>query len=620
VILDYLRLAAGTAAVLLPGALTARAIGRRSTAATIVFGLGAVFVAWAVVFTVHGDITLALWLLAAIGVVALVAGFRRPLRVPRPRGGALVFTGGVGLGIALWHVAGAVSGDGLFHLARVRKLVELGDLHLRTVDEFKDGGLHPGYAFPLWHGFDALVAKVSGLDPAIVVNHEASILAPLACLVAWESGLAVFGSAAAGASVLAGQLGLYVFAAGHGGSWTSLALPATGSKQMLVPAAIALFFWFLESRSWALAGAVALAFGELALVHATYAVFALVPLGAFALVRLVEWRSSAAALAAAAIPALGALLWLRPLANESLGHNPTPEALAAGLQKYAFELQVWSQHRFRIEPALVSRAGPVAVAALVLVPLAAFAFRRRWSAYVLGGTFALLALLLVPTLFVHFTDFVSLSQSRRAAGFLPFTFAFAGGLALLARSLLVLPAALAAGIALEHQWPGDFSYGMAGTAPRLFTWIAFAGAAAGILVGAALFRRRWVTEPHGRAALAAALFVLPIAVHAASNWTPLVPQDPDALSPALLRELKQVPPRAVIIAPPQVSYRLLAAAAVYVVAAPPVHVANTRANQPYARVKAVTEWLAGRAPGVARRYGATWAVRKGHLYRLRGAG
>jgi hypothetical protein len=72
----------------------------------------------------------------------------------------------------------------------------------------------------------------------------------------------------------------------------------------------------------------------------------------------------------------------------------------------------------------------------------------------------------------------------------------------------------------------------------------------------------------------------------------------------------------VIIAPPQTSYRLLAAAPVYVVAAPPVHVANTRANMPYVRVKEVEEWLAGRAPGVARKYGATWAVRKGHLYRL----
>ncbi len=76
-----------------------------------------------------------------------------------------MLVGGIALGMALWHVAGVVGGDGLFHLARVRKLVELGDLHLRTVGEFADGGLHPGYAFPLWHGFLALVAEVSGLDP-----------------------------------------------------------------------------------------------------------------------------------------------------------------------------------------------------------------------------------------------------------------------------------------------------------------------------------------------------------------------------------------------------------------------------------------------------------------------
>src|SRR5215471_3595621 len=164
---EYLRLVGATAVVLLPGALIARAAGTRSVAAAFVFGLAAVFAAWAVVFTVHGDITLALWILAAIGVAAFLAGLRRPFSLPRARGGLLVFAGGVVLGVALWHVAGAVTGDGLFHLARVRKLVDLGDLHLRTVDEFRDGGLHPGYAFPLWHGLDAMVAKLSGLDPAV---------------------------------------------------------------------------------------------------------------------------------------------------------------------------------------------------------------------------------------------------------------------------------------------------------------------------------------------------------------------------------------------------------------------------------------------------------------------
>ena len=70
---------------------------------------------------------------------------------------------GVLAGVLVWHVAGTLDGDALFHLARVRKLLAFADLHLRTLDEFKDGGLHPGYAFPLWHLFLAFVARLSGV-------------------------------------------------------------------------------------------------------------------------------------------------------------------------------------------------------------------------------------------------------------------------------------------------------------------------------------------------------------------------------------------------------------------------------------------------------------------------
>ena len=614
--IDYLRLAFATAVVLLPGALVARALGTRSTSATVAWGLAAVFSAWAVVFAIHSSLGAAAWLLAAIGVVALLAGRRRRPPVVRRGLRGLVFLAGAVLGIALWHVAGVPFGDELFHIAVVRKLVDLGGLHLRSVDELAKGGLHPGYAFPLWHCFEALVAKISGLDPTVVVNHEASVLAPIACLVTWEAGTAVFGSSAAGLSVLAAELAIFCFAAGHGGSWSELGLPATAARQILLPAAIALFFSAVEKRSRVRVAAVAAIFGELTLVHVTYSLFALIPLAGYAVVRVREWGRSAVVLAAACIPALGVVLWLKPLADETLGHNPGPKALEAELQKYAGQLQVWSVHRFRIEPALVSRTGAVAIAALVLVPLAGFAVGRRWSAFVLGGTIVLLALLLVPSLFVPFTKLVSLSQSRRAAGFLPLPFAFAGGLALLSRSSLVLPASLAAGIALEVEWPGNFAYGLAGSGPRAVTWFAFGGAIAALALGATVLRRRQAVERHRVAALAAALFVLPVAVHGFLRWTPLVTRDPYALSPAIRRELKEVPPQAVIIAPPQTSYRLEAAAPVYVVAAPITHVANTRANMPKLRVKQVAEWLAGRAPGVPRLYGATWAVRKGRLYPL----
>ena len=115
----------------------------------------------------------------------------RPVRSGCPGAGGCWRAGAL-LGLALWHVAGEIGGDGLFHLARVRKLEEFDSLSLGAVTEFADGGLHPGYAFPLWHGFLALVAKVSFLDPSVVVLHEASVLAPLAVLVAYEAGYALF--------------------------------------------------------------------------------------------------------------------------------------------------------------------------------------------------------------------------------------------------------------------------------------------------------------------------------------------------------------------------------------------------------------------------------------------
>src|SRR5206468_1666567 len=126
---------------------------------------------------------------------------------------------GIAFGIALWHVCGPVGGDGLFHLARVRKLAQLDGLSLHALDEFADGGLHPGYAFPLWHGFLALVARVSGLDPTVVVRYEPALLAPVALLVAYEAGRTVFDRAWAGWAVLVATVGLYGLAPGHGGAY-----------------------------------------------------------------------------------------------------------------------------------------------------------------------------------------------------------------------------------------------------------------------------------------------------------------------------------------------------------------------------------------------------------------
>ena len=237
--MTLLRLALATGVLLLPGAVVARALGLRGAAVTLAWSLALLFGAMIVTFGVEGSLTLTLVLLLAAGVVALPFTRRSP-RPERLPGRWWVLGAGAVLGLLLWTVAGEIGGDGIFHLARVRKLDAFGSLSLGSVEEFADGGPHPGYAFPLWHGFLALVARVAFVDPADVVLHEASVLVPLALLVSYEAGYALFRRVGPAVAVVCAQVALTALAPGHGGAYTALGLPATASRQLLVPAALAL--------------------------------------------------------------------------------------------------------------------------------------------------------------------------------------------------------------------------------------------------------------------------------------------------------------------------------------------------------------------------------------------
>src|SRR5206468_3780578 len=192
---------------------------------------------------------------------------------------------GLVLGLLLWHIAPrALVGDTPFHLARVRKLVELGSLSPWRLDELVGGGLHPGYAFPLWHAFLAAVTKVAGVDPALVLQHESSLLVPIAVLVAFEAGFALFNSAPLAVATAAAQVALVAFAAGHGGTYPLLARPAPAARQLLVPAVLALVFAYARGSTWRVLLSVGMAALALALVHPTYAAFLCIPLAGWLVV------------------------------------------------------------------------------------------------------------------------------------------------------------------------------------------------------------------------------------------------------------------------------------------------------------------------------------------------
>ena len=611
-LVTYLRLAFGTAIALAPGFLLARAMGLRGVAATLAWSLATLFGCLAVTFVISGSLTMTLALLAAVAVVAAVAlARRRGLLEPAVPGRSSVLVLGAILGLFLWRVAGSVEGDGLFHLARVRKLVSFDDLSLHGVVEFADGGLHPGYAFPLWHGFDAVVAKVSGTDPGLVVLHLPSILAPLAVVVAYEAGWALFRRMWAAAVAAAAQVALVCFAPGHGGSYRFLALPSTAADQLLVPAALALAFETIRRPSPARIASVAAAGLALAVVHPTYAIFLWIPFGGFLAVRVLwtreDLRAGLAALAALFVPAVLFMLWLVPVVSKTASVSPSDEEVRRALAQYAGQLNVRSDTSYSLAVEVFTRRGAVAMAALLLLPLSALAARRRWAAYVAGGSLAVLAVMLVPFLFTTLSDVVSLSQSRRAAGFLPFAFGFAGGLGVLSGLIgpLLPPLALLAGVVFQLAYPGDFDYVLDQPGPPWVVWLGAAGAVVGLVVG--VVRRRPPLE--AAAGLAAALFLAPVVIVGVARWTPEAAPAGGALSSGLVTALRRdVPKRSIVYSDQETSYRIAAAAPVYIAVAPPGHVANTTANVPYVRARDARRFLKTGDLSIPRRYGAEYLV------------
>lgn len=616
----WLRLVAASLVLLVPGVLVARALRLRGASATVAWGLGALGPALLVVLVVHSSIWLALIVLGAVGVAALPFALRVVSGPPAWDTLAVALVGLV-FGIALWHVVGAIQGDALFHLGRVQKLDAFGNLHVKSVDEFADGGLHPGYAFPLWHAFLALVVKLTGADPAQVIQYAPSAIAPVAFAVVYESGLALFRSMWMGLCVLVATVAAAALAPGHGAYYALLSQPGTLDRYVLVPAALTLFFLFLRHPGWALGASLAAIGVEVLLVHASTAVFLGIPLLGFVVVRALlvrtDVRSALAALAALFIPAGAALAWLLPIVGQTASHSPSTGELERALARYADELHVDSLDHYALRPEVVSRGGAVIVAALVLVPAAALAARQRWAALVLGGTLAVLGIELLVWVFPHFADAVSVSQARRAAGFVPFTFAFAGGAAVLARLLgpIVLPVALGAGIALQLAFPGDFGPGLEDGGPATATWIAAIGGLTAVLVGYALQRRiearSWIVPA------AAALFCIPVAVHGFRHWSPADDVDSHALTPGLLAALRtDVPKRAIVFSDLETSYRISAFVPVYVVGVPPAHVADTTANRPRARKSSIVRFFRTGDLAIPRRYGADWLVVDDQRFRL----
>ena len=360
-------------------------------------GLVAVLGALSVTFLVNGSLTVTVALIAAVSVAALVvAGFRRPsaaMRVERRDVfllGAVVLVGCVLAGVA-WVTADIVAGDALFHLGRVRKLVEAPALTtLGVVNEFRDGSLHPGYALPLWHAVLALVAQLAAVDSTAVVLHLDAALVPLLLIVVLAAGWAVFRSRTGGAVLVVAFLALVAFPRAGVGAFELLALPATAGRLLLGSAIVALAFSYVASgrRSRLLTlGAAALA---LAVVHVTLcrlrgpATGRLRPGSTRPGTRGTNGRPpDVRRIGAVLVPAAIVCAALVPLvrSTRSCRRIRSSRARALALRREPRLLGGW----YSLAPQALTRGGAAFVAAFVAIGAAALARRSRWAAFVVGG-------------------------------------------------------------------------------------------------------------------------------------------------------------------------------------------------------------------------------------------
>jgi hypothetical protein len=618
-----LRLTAASACVLIvPGAILVRALGRPHTfgvaiAASFAWSLAALAGALALTFAFGETITTTLWLVAAFSAVSLLPAL---LRAPVPSeeserltiagvaAAATLFAG------AVWWASNTVYGDALFHLGRVRKLESFHLTSLNVVDEFRHGGLHPGYAFPVWHAGLAMVARLADVDPTVVMLHLPAILTPLAVVLAYAAGAALFRSYGAGVATAAAQVGLIGFSRAGTGSFDFLALPPTVARALIVPALLALVFSLVAGGRRRQVLSISAASIALALVHPTYAFFAAVPLAGFLLARVALasslWRENlriATSLPAVLIPAGLYGLWLKPIVDQTVTHRPDAAVRAQEIAHYKGQIDI-VHGLLRLAPETISRGGAIAVAGLVAIPMAALAGTRRWAAYVLGASLAVLLLVLVPWAFDSLANAVSVSQARRLAIFLPIPFAVAGAASLIGRYRLGgCLAAFGAGGLLQLVYPGEFSYFLIVGGPPWPVWLALAGAGVGLIVAAIVRRSVPEAAPLWTATVALSL-VAPVGL---AGLAYVKRDEPDRLrlTPGLIHALRTtVPARDTVFSDLETSYRIEAYAPVYVSAAPPAHVADTKDNYPNERRDDVIKFLNSGSVSIPRRYHAQWIV------------
>lgn len=460
--LDPIAAALATAALLLlPGWLVLLATGVQRwldvllvPAAALTVSLALLAPALIVVLAIGASIWWCVGWVVGCAIVAAAFAWRRRSRltiVGRTRRVTLVglLTVGVALGgslLALW-TGGDLRRDQVYHTARVVKLVELDAPTFASASRIEDGGTTTPYAFPLWHGAQAMAVTVGRVDPMLLAWLLPSLLVPLSILTFAGLGRVVLGSTEAGlaAAVAWGLLRIVDYAPDYR-YLTSAQWPGMVAATIVVPLICALVFPAVHARSrrarWS-----ALALGAVATlvvigIHGNYVLFpALLVAGTLAW--LVVWDRAVRPRRALELcvvwggAAAAGVLAMLPVLREHGGRvgDGSVDALVRGSRNADYFERVDGGWSLLLEPL----AGPpltiLAIGAAIL--LVFLAPRSRGAALAAAGLAAVVAVARVPLFTEAILGLGNLTAVTRLwlAVAVPATIAAAAALLFLERSL-----------------------------------------------------------------------------------------------------------------------------------------------------------------------------------------
>ena len=431
--------AAGGLVLLAPGWLLLRAMGLerdlgRAGAAPVAATLSLAVWAPPLAVAYLAGLTLTVVLVAVLGITAaLVVVVRVPAALPpagRPEvAGASVLV--AAFAYLAWRLSTSPVGDALFHVGLMRKLEDASSLSFANVSPFLHGPPSAGYAFPLLHAAFAGVARLAGTDPITAFRYLMPLCAALAIVAAYALARALTGWRSAG--YLAAAMTAWDLCSLINGLVLQINQPPPFSLWVLTPATL-LLFWLEIRHARRAAPATAAALAVIAFVHPTYAIPCLaIAAGMLAGARL------------ARLPGLGT-----PFVTLCL-----MTAVTGAVAGWIWWIAIRGGHRHPVlshADEFLIRSGkailmypwaPVFGRGYVLLAIVALAWLARYRPMLpaVGGSMALLVLLLLPGLNTLVIDAVGMGQFHRFWQALPWPVAGAA-------------AACAAGVVVGRwAWP-----------------------------------------------------------------------------------------------------------------------------------------------------------------------